>query len=106
MLSFAGQTGKVKTVTLPEPVQTELVEVPVIIVGSEVKLNSPDLKKLKPETLAAMAAAMDGRVGYLKVRAHYEILTTQHCTIHDCWRPAEPGSDRCDTPSHSLRGSK
>jgi hypothetical protein len=102
MLSFKGFTGKVKTVALPEPVHTDLVEIPVIIVGSEVVLMTPDLKKLKSETLSAMATAMDGRVGYLKVRAHYEILMqTQHCTSMGCWRPAEPGKHRCD--SHSLK---
>lgn len=104
MLSFTGQDGSVKTVELPEPAHSDLVEIPVIIVGNEVVLMTPDLKKLKSETLSAIAATMDGTVGFLKVRAHYELLTNQHCTFRDCWRPAVPGNHRCD--SHPMRYSK
>lgn len=81
--------------------QTELVEIPVIIVENEVQLISPEFKKLSPEVLNNVALAMDGVVGYLKVRAHYELIEEgQHCTHKACWRPAVPGTHRCD--DHEL----
>lgn len=81
--------------------QTELVEIPVIIVNNEVQLISPEFKKLSPELLRDIAHSMDGIVGYLKVRAHYKLIEEgQHCTKRECWRPAVSGTHRCD--SHPL----
>jgi len=83
--------------------QTELVEIPVIIVDSKVSLIDPLMKTVDIKTLHDMAYAMDGHVGYLKVRAHYEVLEQDHCTYKNCWRPVVPGTDRCDSPGHPVR---
>lgn len=103
MLSFAGQTGESKTVQLPEPVYTDIIEVPAIIVDSVIAMTSPEFRKLKPETLSAMATAMSGIVGYIKVEAYYTVSESANifCTFKDCWRPAEPDKHRCD--SHPLK---
>ena len=77
--------------------QTELVEIPVIIVNQEVQLISPEFKILSQSILKDMAVAMGGVVGYLKVRAHYSRLETQHCTSEGCWRPAMVDEHRCDS---------
>lgn len=82
--------------------QTELTEIVTIIVDNEVQLISPEFKKLSPQVLSDMALAMNGVVGYLKVRAYYELIKEgQHCTYKECWRPAVAGTHRCD--SHPLK---
>lgn len=101
MLTFAGQTNKIESVVFLQPVQTELVEIPVIIIDNEVQLISPEFKKLSPSVLADIADSMDGVVGYLKVRAYYKTVENQHCTKQGCWRPAvDESKHRCD--SHPL----
>lgn len=100
MLTFHGSDGTETQVDFPNPIQTELVEIPVIIVDNEVQLISPEFKKLSTEVLRDIAFSMDGVVGYLKVRAYYKTVENQHCTKRDCWRPAVEGSHRCD--SHPL----
>jgi hypothetical protein len=80
--------------------QTELVELPVIIVNGAVQLISPEFKKLSVDVLADMALAMDGEIGYLKVRAHYQPIEGQHCVVKNCWRPAVNSGYKCDT--HEL----
>jgi hypothetical protein len=77
-------------------VQTELAEIPVIIVNGEIQLISPEFKKLSPQTLRDMAEAMSGILGYLKVRATYDLVESQHCVTKGCWRPAVEGTIKCD----------
>jgi hypothetical protein len=82
--------------------QTELVEIPVIIVDNQVELISPEFKRLSGDVLRDIAHSMGGIVGYLKVRAHYMLIEEgQHCTHRECWRPAVAGTHRCD--SHPLK---
>lgn len=100
MLSFANRDGSMVSFEFESPVQTELVEIPVIIVHNEVQLISPEFKALSDDTLKNMAIVMGGIVGYLKVRAYYQTVETQHCTKQGCWRPAVEGAHRCD--SHAL----
>lgn len=101
MLHFE-ETGEIESVVFSAPIQTELVEIPVIIIDSSVKLQSPAFRSLSREILADMATAMGGEVGYLKVRAYYKTVETQMCTSKECWRPAVEGTYKCD--SHPSKG--
>lgn len=88
MLSFEGE-------------QTELVEIPVIIADNQIQLISPEFKKLSPAVLRDIAYSMDGIIGYVKVRARYEMIESEHCTYQGCWRPVVKDTIRCD--SHPLK---
>lgn len=64
---------------------TEIVEVPAIAVNGEIKVQTPELRRLNASQLKEWATVMGGEVLYIKMRITYTECETQFCCATECW---------------------
>lgn len=76
-------------------IETELVELPVIVVDGKAKLLTPEMKELDDKTLIQIAKMMGGTVGYVKLRASYSNLENALCLKRNCWSVARFADHKC-----------
>jgi len=72
---------------------SNIVQLPAISKSGATELLSADLLRLDEATLRQMAYALGGELVYIKMRAVYTELETQHCNFKDCFRPVDKNSD-------------
>lgn len=78
-------------------IETEIVEMPVIIVDNKARLLTTDMKGLPESMLNDMAKMMGGTLGYVKLRASYSNPEVQLCIEKRCMRLAHFADHKCET---------
>lgn len=78
-------------------IETEIVELPAIIVDGKARLLTPEMKELDEKTLTQVAKMMGGFVGYVKLRASYSNLKENLCIHKKCTAIARFVDHMCDT---------
>lgn len=74
---------------------SEIVQLPAISKSGMVEMLNADLLKLDESTLKSVAAAMDGELIYLKMRATYTAPENLLCISKGCYRPVVKDTDWC-----------
>ena len=74
-----------------------IVEMPAILSkdGKEILHQFPEMISLSMVNLEALANALDGKIGWLKMRAVYSELETPLCATRNCTRPTKNTNRKC-----------
>lgn len=77
-------------------IESEIVELPVIIVDGKAKLLTPDMKRLDDRLLRDMAKMMGGTLGWVKLRASFSNPEVGLCLDKGCTRIAHYADHKCE----------
>lgn len=76
-------------------IESEIVEMPVIIVDNKAKLLTPGMKDLPEKMLQDMAKLMGGKLGWKKMRVEFSNPEAEICLHRGCWAIARYADNMC-----------
>lgn len=77
--------------------ETDIIEMPVIVVDGKAKLPTPAMKELPESLLKEMAKMMGGHLVWAKLRVNFSNLEVPLCVEKKCTRIAHYADHKCET---------